>query len=240
MMGQRGQSMAEFAAGSAVLSLLLLGTLTLGGYQEVDRRGVIAARQASWQQAWRHDADLPALAMALHRAHFSDSGVNDPTGRHLLVAEGQVEVAATRETPAGAAGAATTVLLAPLQAFTLLDDSFDLPVQTMLQGHVGTRIERQPALPAPFDTLDLTLASSFALLGDGWNAAGVAHVAARAGALVPTARLGALRDIWRPLSAPLSLLEPALRQLCLGLIEPDRIPEDRLGPGRTPLPGSCP
>jgi hypothetical protein len=46
--------------------------------------------------------------------------------------------------------------------------------------------------------------------------------------------------MWRPLLAPLALLEPSLGDLCFGLIEPDRIPEDRLGAGRTALPRGCP
>jgi hypothetical protein len=62
----------------------------------------------------------------------------------------------------------------------------------------------------------------------------------RAGGLVPTNRLQALNAVWRPLSLPLGILEPSLRKLCFGLIEPDRIPEDRLGSGRTPLPDACP
>ena len=37
MRQQAGQSMVEFAAGSSVLALLLLGTLALGSYQEADR-----------------------------------------------------------------------------------------------------------------------------------------------------------------------------------------------------------
>ena len=52
MRRQAGQSMAEFAAGSSVLALLLLGSLALGGFQESDRRLVLSARQAAWQQSW--------------------------------------------------------------------------------------------------------------------------------------------------------------------------------------------
>ncbi len=238
-MRQRGQSMAEFAAGSAALSLVLLGTLTLGSYQEVDRRGVEAAREAAWQQVWRSEVQAAELAADLHRAHFSDSGVSDPLGRHLLVAADQVAVDAQQVAPGGVAGAATTLMLAPPRAFSFFDGSFDLPEQTLHQGSVTSHIEPQAALPAPFDRLDVQLSASYALLGDPWNAAGAAHVAARAGGLVPTARLRGLQEIWRPLSAPLSLFEPALRDLCLGLIEPDRVPEDRLGPGRADLPGTC-
>ena len=78
------------------------------------------------------------------------------------------------------------------------------------------------------------------LRADRVGAYGARDVATRAGGLVPTGLLRALNAIWQPLSVPLGVVEPSLGQLCLGLIEPDRIPEDRLGPGRTPLPGGCP
>ena len=68
MRRQSGQSMTEFAAGSALLVLLLLGALSLGGYQEADRRIVIAARQSAWQQSWLPAADAPTLARQLHAA----------------------------------------------------------------------------------------------------------------------------------------------------------------------------
>jgi len=44
MKWQCGQSRGVFAAGEALLSLLLLGTLAMSGYQVVDRRGVPAVR----------------------------------------------------------------------------------------------------------------------------------------------------------------------------------------------------
>lgn len=42
-----GQSMVEFSAGVAVLGMLTLGTISVAGLQEVQRRGIIAAREAA-------------------------------------------------------------------------------------------------------------------------------------------------------------------------------------------------
>jgi hypothetical protein len=94
-------------------------------------------------------------------------------------------------------------------------------------------------MPVPFRTLQLRFSQPYALLGNDWSASGPSHVARRAGGLVPTHVLTPLSRIWRPLSAPLSLFEPSLRDLCFGLLEPDRVPEDRLGPGPVQRPASC-
>lgn len=242
MRRQAGQSMAEFAVAASVLSLLLLGTLAISGYQEVDRRGVMASRQSAWLQGWSpQGVDAAAVSSALHREQFADPGVYEPSGRQLLVAEEDLQATSGRAMPDGLAGAAARTMRLPLAvAGGLLGASFDLHERGMVVGNVRTRIAPVESLPAPFDTLDLQLQASTVLLDDSWHAAGVAHVGRRASGLVPMARLGALSQIWRPLSVPLGIFEPSLRRLCLGLIEPDRIPEDRLGPGTTPPPAGCP
>lgn len=242
MRRQAGQAMAEFAVATAVLSLVLLGTLAIGGYQEVDRRAVMTSRQSAWLQGWSpQGVDAAALSEKFHRELFADSGVREPAGRRLLVAEEDLQVQAGRVMPGGRAGATAQALRLPLRVTGgLLGASFDLDERGMTQGVVRTRIAPIDALPAPFDTLELHLQAATVLLDDAWHAAGVEHVERRAGGLVPLSRLRALNAIWRPLSIPLGIFEPSLRQLCLGLIEPDRIPEDRLGPGSTPLPTGCP
>lgn len=242
MRRQGGQSMAEFAVAASTLSLLLLGTLTIGAYQEVDRRGVLASRQSAWLQGWSaQGVDPVALSGTFHREHFADSGVRDPSGRQLLVAEQDLQMDAGRSMPGGLAGTTAQTLRLPLRvAGGLLGAPFDLDERGMVQGLVQARIAPVDAMPAPFDTLELQLQASTVLLDDPWHAAGVEHVERRVSGLVPLTRLRALNAIWRPLSIPLGIFEPSLRQLCFGLIEPDRIPEDRLGPGSTPLPADCP
>lgn len=241
MTSQRGQSMAEFAAGAAVLSLLLLGATAICGYQEVDRRAVLASRQVAWQAAWSPGEDATARARAIHEGLFAEAGLRDPSGRQLLVREQDVAVSGGSRSPGGLAGAATAVLLQPLRvASGFLGGGFDLSERGMNHGMVTARIAPLHAMPAPFDSLDLELQVPYALLADAWHAGGVQHARSRAAGLVPSARLAALNAIWQPLSVPLEILEPSLGQLCFGLVEPDRIPEDRLGPGTTPLPGKCP
>lgn len=233
--------MTEFAVGAASLSLLLLGMLALGGYQEVDRRSVVAARQLAWQDSWLMAAADPAARVRqIHHAHFSDSGTLDPAGRLLLVGDDRLELEAGRAPPTGLAGTTAQALLLPLRtASGFLGAGFDLDESGLARGVVRAHIGPLRGMPAPFSTLELSLQTPYALLGDAWHAAGSTHVRARAAGLVPTGRLAAISNLWGPLSVPLGLLEPSLRGLCPGVIEPDRIPEDRLGPGHTPLPGAC-
>lgn len=239
---QRGQSMTEFAVGAATLSLLMLGALALAGYLEVDRRVVMAARDQAWQGALPTDpADAVETARALHQQSMSDSGVLDPSGRRLLVREGDVTVQRGRRQFGGVAGGADDILLAPLRVTSgFLGSGFDLADRGLFQGNVRVSVDAIAGMPAPFNELELQLSAGYGRLVDAWHAGSVRHVASRAGGLVPTGQLRALNAIWQPLSVPLGVVEPSLGQLCLGMIEPDRIPEDRLGPGRTPLPGGCP
>ncbi len=232
--------MTEFAAGPTLLLLLRLGALSLGVYQEADRRLVLAARQYAWQQSWTPAGDATALARELHGEHLADPGVRDPTGRALLVGEEDLTLSRSTRQTSGVAGAAADLMLAPLRtASSLLGAGFDLRDDGLQQGNLRAHVAPMRGMPAPFDTLELDLDAGWALLGDAWHAGGVRHVQQRAGGLVPSARLKAVNAVWAPLAIPLGLVEPSLGQLCLGLIEADRVPEDRLGPGRTALPGGC-
>jgi hypothetical protein len=121
-----------------------------------------------------------------------------------------------------------------------LGGNFDLSADGLLDGSISVDIAPDPYLPAPFDGMEVQLRQPFALLTDAWNASGASHVRSRTAGLVPTTTLSGLQTLWRPLLAPLALIEPSLAQLCLGMVEADRVPNDRLSAGRTPLPGRCP
>lgn len=229
--------------GAASLALLLLGTLTLSSYQEVDRRGLLAARETAYLASWESaQPDVTARSRAVHRHFLSDSAVQDPAGHRLLVDSDDVDLIVDRREPHGIAGASADVLLAPLRAAAgFLGPGFDVSGRTLVQGRVQVSLPPNQLLPDPFSALDLALNARFALLGDAWNAGSTSHVERRVSGLVPTSRLAAIDDLWRPLLVPLSLVEPSIRQLCLGMVEGDRIPENRLGAGTTPLPGRrCP
>lgn len=234
--------MTEFAVGASTLALLLLGSLAIAGYQEADRRSALSARRAAWQESWvAGSASNEAGREAIHAELFADVAMREPTGRRLQVSERNLAITSVNQAPQGLAGTTTDVLLAPLRvASGFLDSGFDLSGTRMARGQVVAHLDPLESFPAPFDKLELDLTVPFALLGDAWQAAGPEHVHRRASGLVPTGRLAAINSIWQPLSIPLGILEPSLRELCLGIIEPDRIPEDRLGPGRNVNRVRCP
>lgn len=233
--------MAEFGAAAASLSLLMLGTLAISGYQEVDRRGLLAARQSAWLEEWTPGGADAALADALHQRLLSDPGVFDPHGRRPLVASDDLTLDVSRSSSSGVSGGTAAAMLLPLRVTGgFFGAQFDLDRRDFVRGEVAARVAPLQEMPPPFDSLDLTLRNRFALLGDAWQAGGAAHVRRRVSGLVPTGLLSDLRSIWRPVAVALSIVEPSLRDLCLGLIEPDRVPENRLSPGTTPAPEGCP
>ncbi len=242
MNNQSGQSMTEFAVGAAALTLLLLGSITVAGYQEVQRRTAIAARQAAFEGAWRGaNTDRPALVRNVVARGLDDAALTDAFGLARFVSQSGISATATDQPPPGLAQDAARAMVAPLRmAGGFLGGDFDLQTNGLLGGTIQVDIEPQARLPQPFDSMRVQLRQPFALLTDAWNAGNARHVLNRTAGLVPTSALNGLQSFWEPLMAPLSLIEPSLTQLCLGLIEPDRIPEDRLGAGRTPLAGRCP
>lgn len=238
---QRGQSMTEFAISAALLALLLLGTTTVGGYQEVQRRAISAARQAAFEGAWLNGrAGSQPLQQRLALLHFDDPGLIDATGQSSIVASDSVKVTgATGQVP-GRGATAAEFLLKPLRvAGGFLGGGFDLDGEGFRTGVISVETLGDNHLPAPFQGLQLRLEQPFALVADAWNAADPSHVARRTGGLVPGHVLSSLNGLWAGLTAPLSLLEPSLRQLCLGLLEPDRIPADRVDPATDQGRASC-
>lgn len=240
-MRQRGQSMVEFAASIAMLGLLLLGGISVIGLQQVQRRTVTAARESAFQQAWTAGrSDNQSLRARLAAAHFDDPGLTNATGSARMLQQQDIGLDAQHGQVAGRGGAAVQLLINPLRRVGgFLSGGFDLADDGFHSGTVTADVAGAAEMPDPFNSLSMRMSQPYALLGNDWSAASPEQVARRAGGLVPARRLTAVSSEWRALSAPLAVFEPSLRQLCLGLIEPDRVPEDRLGPG-TSQEVACP
>jgi hypothetical protein len=242
MMRSGGQSMTEFAVGLASLALMLLGTITIAGYQEVQRRSSVAARQAAFQVAWMgaRTAQKDVIAQAAE-PQLTDNSLTDAVGRNRYVRASDIHPSASQLPTPGTARLAANAMVVPLRAVSgFLGGNFDLSTDGFVGIAIDVKIAANPSLPAPFDTIEVQSRQPFALMTDAWNASGPRHVSSRTSGLVPTSALTNLRTLWQPLLVPLALIEPSLTRLCLGIIEADRVPEDRLGAGRTPLPGRCP
>ena len=232
MSRQCGQSLVEFAVGSAALLMLLLGVITLSGYQEVQRRGSIAARRLAYETVLE-PRDLAALASAqrIYQDDFDDAGLLDAVGRARYVTGDDLRVSRQQGAAPGLAGDAATLLLTPLAAskpFTGQD--LDLEPGGYVSGQLLVRVAPHAWTTEPFRSMDIVLRQPYAILSDPWNSGSARQVHDRTSSLVPTQGLASLASAWQALAVPLSLLEPTIGKLCLGLIEPDTVPEDRLGP----------
>jgi hypothetical protein len=234
--------MAEFAAGVAVLGMLALGCISVVGIQEIQRRGIVAAREAAFQAEWlRQRSGVESVREQLARENFDDPALTNATGTARMLRPADVELTAATGGAPGRGAAAVEFLFQPLRAAGgFLGGNFDLGDDGFLTGIVRTSLGGADRMPEPFNSMQLRFDQPYALLGNDWSASGPSHAGRRAGGLVPTHLLTPLSALWRPLSVPLSLFEPSLRDLCPGLIEPDRVPEDRLGPGPLQRPASCP
>jgi hypothetical protein len=227
---QAGQCTVEFAIGAGVMTLLLLGTQIVSNYQDVQRRSLSAARDLAFQAVWMQGREPQNnLQQRIHARHFNDPRLHDPTGRASWVDADRVAIQLQSGRSPGRVSGAADALLVPLRAVGgLLTRYPDLSAAGHYTALVNVQTRDMSWLPDPFAGPGLAFGSQFSLLGDEWNASGPAHVRDRASALVPTAGLSRIIGLWRVLSVPLSLLEPSLREFCPGLIEPERIPEDRL------------
>lgn len=221
----RGQASVEFALGAGVLVLLLLGMQVLEGYQDMQRHVVLASRHAAFLAAWRNPRQGESLANYLHALHF---GHPDAARRP------DADALSVRDPGAGTQGAtdaAATMLLAPLRVVGgFLGTDFDLSAGGYRSTEVSLRVPPAAWLSLPRDGDELVFSHTTFLLEDAWNASGSEHVARRTTGLVPTSVLGGFQALWRAFAAPLAQVEPGLDQAQAQVIEPERVPEDRLGP----------
>jgi hypothetical protein len=242
---QQGQAMAEFAVVAGLFVSLLLGTELLFRYLEIQRHAVQAAREAAFSGSWLHQRlTTDVLQKRIRAWHFEQPGWMDPTGNEAMPsAEEAVALRAAQEAPPGLAPQAVSVALRPLASVGgFLGAAFDLPMDRLSSATIDVSIAPVNRLPESLGELHVELSERLAVLGDTWAASGPAEVAERTGGLVPTAMLRSHAAWLKPLLVPLSLIEPAVSRLCLGLIEPDRVPVDRLGGGvlgmfQTGVPG---
>ena len=224
--------MTEFAVAVTTFTLLAIGTLTIAGYQETQRRLVVGSRHAAFVELWRNGrASAQTDPDAIYAAHFQDAGFRHPVTHQRWVEREGFRSTTSSQGQQGPASVASEGLLRALRvASGFMGGGFDLRDQGLRSVTVTADLVRMPRLPEPFAGFELPMRELMVLLPDAWSAAGSMQTRGRTAGLVPTGQLGALGSLWRPLAVPLSVVEPGLDQLCLGLIEPEQVPEDRLGP----------
>lgn len=245
---QRGQALVEFLVATAALLPLVAGVVLVGRLQDLRVATLQSARYAAFGGAlagtpsaelqsevrarFFTDPTLPLRAADrrdLHSGtnpHWTDVARAVP----MIQAPADVTVQLSNARPPGAAARATTAATASIDGVARLTGrSLDLERRGYFSATVDVRIADLPSLAA-LGVTPLALRARAQMLGDDWSSAGPAETARRASALVPTSPLRRVRPVLAPLAWALSLLEPALRELCLAPVDPELVPLDRLGP----------
>ena len=227
----RGQALVEFSIMVGVFAALGVGMQVLGGWQRLQRQAVMAAHEVAFSATWSNQPVEPQRLQEHTLAlHFDGVGTAAPgSGEPLLQRGSGMSLTLSQAPPPGSTPALLSTLMRPLRVVGgFLGGEFDLQQQGFAQAEVSLQGGDLPGLPEPWSSAGLQARERAAVLGDSWAAANPQHVASRTAGLVPTSVL-ARQSAWlRPLLWPARLIEPALGRLCLGLIEPERLPIDRL------------
>jgi hypothetical protein len=222
---QRGQAMVEFAVAVAVLILLLAGMPVIHRYHELQVATIEGARLLAFEGSWRPAPATRPAAEALRGSLLPPAA--DATHPDAQSIDAQFSTS----DPPGRAGAAERILLAPFVLARSAGSAFDLRTRAFQRLRLNVTVSRPTELPDPFAGIPVTLSAQYALLGDGWSGAGPEQVAQRSGALVITRAASSLRPLISLGAGLLSLVEPAFRQFCPGIVDPEQLPADRLGRG---------
>lgn len=222
-MKSRGQAMVESLAATLVLTPLLLAVVQLSALQAAEQATVGAARAAAL--AAHHGLDGAAGPLSSERIRgmfFADRE-----------AGGEVGTGASRQAPsAELAEDVALAMIVPAQVVGSGD--LDLARSRAIASRVSVEVPQvleaeMPDMPRP------RVSAGLALMIDDWEADSASTVWRRTAALSTTGRIAAWRGPLTTLAAPMRLLEPAVERLCLGRIDPDIVPEDRLrGLARAP------
>jgi hypothetical protein len=244
----RGQALVELLVASAALVPLVVGIVLVGRLQDVRTAVVQSARYAAFGQALGEasTADVQSEVRARffghpeHAPRAADRR-DDRAGANphwvdvlrpvpMIREPADVTVRLANRPPPGAAARAMSSTVAGVDRITALTGgTFGLERRGYVGAEVDVRLAALPSL-ARREARPLSLHARAAVLGRDWSAAGPAETAVRASALVPTSPLRRVRPVIAPLAWALSLLEPALRELCLAPVDPELVPFDRLGP----------
>lgn len=264
----RGQALIEFLVGAGVLAALFAGLVVVGRLQDLQSATVSASRYAAFDRAMHAD---PARVGALQghvRVRFYETSVaplrtadvrsdadawrrpmpqwtdRSPAARALVSRPADVAVTSSEQDPPGtAAQLASSIAAAADRAALVTGGRFDVNRRGYYSARIRVRVAPFASEPAPLSTLELAFDERTTVLGDSWNAAGPEQVVDRTRAFVPGAALRTVRPVLDAFRWALRLFEPALDQLCLGRIDPELVPVDRLGaPGsgeRGPWSAPC-
>ena len=212
--------MIEFAIASAVLALLMLGMPVVARLHELQLTGIEATRVAAFVDSWGYRDSVAASPW--RERLFADG---DARGQAQL---GAITLQYSRGAPPGAAATTGRLLLAPFKPLRLFGGGFDLANAGQHQAELAAAVVWPDAVPEPFAGLNLSFDEHYELLGEPWGGAGPSQVARRVSGLLVPPGAQALRPLLGLAAAALSVVEPAWRHFCIGAVNPEIVPDDRL------------
>jgi hypothetical protein len=257
---QGGQAMVEMIVGTGVLTALMFGTMIVARYVDIRSATVQASRYVAFERVTNlkgipdaeierkmrtrlftvSNSPLRADDGLADNAQWRDENANwkDPTirARRLIATPNDVQAVTLETEPTSGQARALGAFVDGIDTFGALTGSnFDLDTRAFHTGIVMVKLANLESMPEPLNALNLTLTERTAVLTDSWQAGGPAAVAERTGPLVPTRMFAEFTGILGPLlQEGLSLFEPSIDKLCLGQVNPEIVPADRLG-----APGSA-
>jgi len=230
MKSQRGQALVEGAVSLVLLSTVLAAIPCLTGYHDVQRAALRAARDASYMAGWAGMAEAATVSRRSSAVLADVPWAHPRDGERWLSGDDAASATRTDSAPPGRAAALMDFIATPLgESAGLLGGAFELNRSGYQTLRVTAAVPAVRGAPEPFSQLSLSFEERSSVLTESWNAGTPDQVLARVKPLVPSAQLQPLVEPMQILAVPLQFIEPAFAQLCVGRIEPDRVPEMRLG-----------
>ena len=223
-MNGRGQALAEFAVAVTVLATLLLGMPIISRYHELQVATIEGARRLAYEDSWRRGEAPGPDTEALRVALFPSNAEQDQPVASALDATHAVSAAP------GRAAQVARAWLAPFRLAAA--GGFDLRDRALYRADLKMTATSPAGLPEPFAGAHIALREPYVLLSDAWASHGPDQVARRAGGLLIARPIPVLRPLLSLGKGLLALVEPAIREYCPGIVDPEQVPPDRLTGGQ--------
>lgn len=257
---QSGQAMVEFVVIALVLVGIFLSIWYIGKFHDIKATAIQTARYAAWERTARGpgytDAQLERQVRARlfswnQNAYKANDGIGNGQGwnqqtsmwmdhaddKRLIQAPSDVTVrTASGPLPGGVAGTTTTLLTNLDSAVSTVTGGEPLPRGGAFTSTVNVRLANLTHMPAPLDTMNLTLTERSQVVADNWDASSPLQAARRTKSFTPGSAFSFLNN--GPFSFirhALALIEPAFNNFHPGQVCPDVVPMDRI----TPLNGAA-
>lgn len=215
----RGQALVETLVAMLFLSPLFLCAVYLTDFHRASHAAEMAAHELAL--ASLHAADGAVGQTDLQAIRDLAIPAADILGERLPA---HLESLSTSDTASSVEEAAHLILAPALVSGV---GAFDLPRWQQHRVSTGVSMGSTAAIGVPFDIPIELRGRSVYVVGHG-AAVGSAHVRTRTAAI---SIAGAMAEVARPIETVASVarvIEPALSQLCVGRIDPDIVPADRL------------